>query len=50
MFLAWLRKSKEARVPGAKLAKERKRDRIRELMEPGRVRPDLCNDLGFDSA
>lgn len=50
MFLVWLRKSKEVRVFGVKLVKERKRDRIRELMELGYVRLDFCNDLGFDLA
>lgn len=37
MYLAWSRKSREAKEPGAKLAKERKKTyKIRELMESGK--------------
>lgn len=35
-------------MPGAKLAKERKKkDRVRELMVPGQVGPDLCHNFAL---
>lgn len=35
-------------MPGAKLAKERKKkDRVRELIEPGQVGPDHCHNFAL---